>query len=240
MRIRNRFFYHIKFFIIMNVSIKNLLKVATLVGILFTVACTKESSGDVLADGSLTTVDELVVSGTGAGGPDSLGHHRDSTSGHFWKGGGGKHGNHPSKVQGDSIGFSGLPAAAQANLIANTDTSKITRIVKITLADGTFNYVVRFSDRKHIHYDAAGVVLVKATKDHQFTEITFADLPAAAQTYLNANTTVANITTVVKITKPDGTIIYGIRMSDNTHFAFDSAGALLDTPTGGGRRKGKH
>ncbi len=225
----------------MNVSIKNLLRLATLVGILFSVACAKESSGDVLADGSLTTVDELVVSGTGAGGPDSLRNPGDTSRGRCWRGGGGKHGNHPSKVQGDSIGFSGLPTAAQANLIANTDTSKITRIVKITLADGTFNYVVRFSDRKHIHFDAAGVVLIKATKDHQFTEITFADLPAAAQTYLNANATVANITAVVKITKPDGTIIYGVRLSDNKHFAFDSAGTLLDIPNGGrGRGKGRH
>lgn len=220
----------------MTVSIKKFLRVATFAGILLAVACTKESTGDVLADGTLTTVDELVVSGTGAGGDSST---TDSTRGRCWRGGGGKHGNHPARVQGDSIGLTDLPAAAQTYLNANTTVANITRIVKITLADGTVNYVVRFNDRTHIHFDSAGAVLSTQTDKHQFTEITFADLPAAAQTYLNTNTTVANITTVVKITKPDGTVVYGVRLSDNTHYAFDSAGALLDTPTGGKGGRGK-
>lgn len=224
----------------MNVSIKNLFRVATLAGLLFAVACTKESTGDILADSTVTTVDELVASGTGAGGDST----KSDTSRHggCWKGGR-KHGNHPARVAGDSIGFTDLPAAAQTYLNTNTTVANITRIVKVTLADGTVNYVVRFNDRTHIHFDAAGTFLTKTTSKHQFTEIAFTDLPAAAQTYLNTNTTVANITTIVKITKPDGTIVYGVRLNDNTHFAFDSTGALLDIPGGGkgkGKGKGKH
>ena len=221
----------------MNVF-KNFIRLATFVAILFTVACTKEdvSVSETLADGTATVVDELVVSGTGGGGGgDST--TADSTRHRCWKGG--KHGEHPGRVKGDSIAFSALPAAAQTYLNANTDVSTITRIVKITLKDSTVNYSVRFSTGIHIHFDATGAVITKPTNNHVFTEITLTDLPAAAQTYLSSNTTVANISTIVKITKPDGTIVYGVRMTDNTFYAFDSAGALLATGTKRGKGK-KH
>ena len=72
--------------------------------------------------------------------------------------------------------------------------------------------------------------------NHTFTEITFAELPAAAQTYVLSKTTVANISVVIKITKPDGTVVYGVRLADNTHYRFDAVGAVLPEST----RKKKH
>jgi hypothetical protein len=112
------------------------------------------------------------------------------------------------------------------------------RIIKITLPDGTIQYGVRLNDHTHLHFDAAGAVITTTTDRHQFVIITFNDLPAAAKTYLNANTTVANIVGIIKITKPDGTFAYGVRLADNTRYTFDAAGAVIPNPTGG--RRGRH
>jgi hypothetical protein len=222
----------------MTRSIKNLVGSLAFMAILFTVACTKDTT-DTVSDASIVAVDELVTLSdppAGPNTPDSI--HANSDSTRCW---GGRHGrgrgNHPGRIQGDSIGFTDLPAAAQTYLLT-LDTSKILRIVKITLSDGTIQYAVRMADHTHIHFDAAGVVITTTTSDHHFTVIAFADLPAAAQTYLNTNTTVANIMGIIKITKPDGTIIYGVRMTDNTRYTFDAAGALIANPTGG--RRGHH
>lgn len=206
----------------MNVF-KNFIRVAMFFAVILTVACTKDDMGtDLFSDDITASVNELVASGTGAGGPGG-----DSTKpgGHrHWKGG---HGEHPGRSKGDSIGLSGLPQAAQAYLLANTDTSKLKRIAKITLADGTFRYVARLITGKHFHFDAAGAVVTTPMDNHVFTEILFTDLPAAAQTYILANTTLVNVSMVIKITKPDGTVVYGVRLADNKHYAFDAAGALL-------------
>ena len=209
----------------MNVF-KNFLRLATFIAVIFTVACTKEDiSSDLFSDDAVTAVNELVASGTGAGGPGSDSTHINGGGhGRHWKGG---HGNHPGRSRGDSIIFSGLPLAAQAYLLANTDTSKLKRIAKITLKDSTVRYAVRLSDGKHYHFDANGTIVVTPMDSHKFTEITFAELPAAAQTYVLSKTTAANVSVVIKITKPDGTVVYGVRLADNTHFRFDSAGAVL-------------
>lgn len=219
----------------MTVNIKNLFGSLAFMAILFTVACTKDATDTITSDAAIVAVDELVTlsdPSSGPNTPDSVHVNGDSTR--CWKKG---RGNHPGRIKGDSIGFADLPAAAQAHLLT-LDTSKILRIVKITLPDGTFQYAVRMNDRTHIHFDAAGVVITTTTHDHRFTVIAFADLPAAAQTYLNTNTTVANIVGIIKVTKPDGTFIYGVRLSDNTRYTFDAAGALIPNPTGG--RRGRH
>lgn len=213
----------------MNVF-KNLLRLATFIAVIFTVACTKEDiSSDLFSDDTITAVNELVASGTGAGGPgsDSI-HINGGGHGRHWKGG---HGDHPGRSKGDSIIFSGLPQAAQAYLLANTDTSKLKRIAKITLKDSTVRYAVRLSDGKHYHFDANGAIVVTPMDNHVFTEITFAELPAAAQTYVLSKTTAANVSMVIKITKPDGTVVYGVRLADNTHYRFDAAGAVLAAST---------
>jgi hypothetical protein len=217
---------------------KNLFGSLAFMAILFTVACTKDAIDTVTNDANLVAVNELVTltePPSGPAGPTdpTSGRHGDST-GRCWGRG---HGNHPGRVKGDSIGFSDLPSAAQTHLLT-LDTSKIARIVKITLPDGTFNYVVRLKDHTHIHFDASGVVITTTMDNHHFVTILFTDLPAAAQTYLNANTTVANIVGIIKITKPDGTFEYGVRLSDNTRFTFNAAGAVIPNPTGG--RRGRH
>ena len=219
----------------MNVF-KNFLRVATLIAVIFTVACTKEDvSTDLFSDDTTVALNELVASGTGSGGPGTNSTHTNG-GGHgdcHWKGG---HGDHPGRLKGDSIAFSGLPLAAQTYLLANTDTSKLKRIAKITLKDNTVRYAVRLSDGKHYHFDASGTLVVTPMDNHTFTEITFAELPAAAQTYVLSKTTAANISVVIKITKPDGTVVYGVRLADNTHYRFDAVGAVLPEST----RKKKH
>ena len=219
----------------MNVF-KNFLRLATFVALIFAVACTKEDiSTDLFSDDATVALNELVASGTGSGGPgtDSTHTNGGGHGGRHWKGG---HGDHPGHAKGDSIAFSGLPLAAQTYLIANTDTSKLVRIAKITLKDSTIRYAVRLSNGKHYHFDASGALVATPMDNHKFTEITFAELPAAAQTYVLSKTTAANISMVIKITKPDGTIVYGVRLADNTHYAFDAAGAVLPERA----RKKKH
>lgn len=218
----------------MTTSIKNLFGSLAFMAILFTVACTKDAI-DTINDANIVAVDELVVLSDPSAGPNTPDSIRSGDSTRCWKGG---RGNHPGRVKGDSIGFSGLPTAAQTYLLT-LDTSKIVRIVKITLPDGTFQYAVRLNDRTHIHFDASGAVITTTTHDHRFARIAFADLPAAAQTYLNTNTTVANIVGIIKVTKADGTVEYGVRFTNNTRFTFNAAGAVIPNPTGG-RRRGRH
>lgn len=223
----------------MTVNIKNLLGSLAFLALVLTVACTKNATDTLTNDATIVPVNELVTLSdppAGPNTPDSVRTNSDSTR--CWGGRHGRgHGNHPGRIKGDSIGFLTLPTAAQTYLLT-LDTSKILRIVKITLPDGTIQYVVRFKDYTHIHFDSAGVVIVTTMDRHHFVVIAFTNLPAAAQTYLNANTTVANIVGIIKITKTDGTIIYGVRMSDNTRFTFNAIGALIPNPTG--RRRGHH
>ena len=222
----------------MTISIKSFISSLAFAAILFTVACTKEAIDTVTSDANLVAVNELVTLSEPPSGPppppDSTRSPRDSSHRCWGRG----HGNHPGRVVGDSIGFSALPSAAQTYLLTNSDTSKIVKIVKITLPDGTFQYVVRLNNHTHIHFDAAGVVITTTTDRHQFVTINFADLPAAAQTYLNANTTVANIIGIIKVTNTDGTITYGVRLVDNKRLTFNAVGALIANPTGG--RRGHH
>ena len=178
----------------MNVF-KNFLRLATFVTLIFTVACTKEDvSTDLFSDDTTVAINELVASGTGSGGPGTDSTHING-GGHgdrHWKGG---HGDHPGHAKGDSIAFKSLPLAAQTYLLANTDTSKLVRIAKITLKDSTVRYAVRLNDGKHYHFDANGAIVATTMDNHVFTEITFAELPAVAQTYVLSKTTAANLST---------------------------------------------
>jgi hypothetical protein len=221
----------------MTTNIKNLFGSLAFMAILFTVACTKDAIDDMTADANLVAVNELVTLSeppSGSPPPDSVRPPHGDSTGHCWGRG---RGNHPGRVKGDSIGFSGLPTAAQTHLLA-LDTSKIAKIVKITLPDGTFQYVVRLKDRTHIHFDATGAVLTTTMDHHRFVTINFTDLPAAAQTHLNANTTVANIVGIIKVTKPDGTFEYGVRFNDNKRLTFNALGEVIPNPQGRrGRRR---
>ena len=88
-------------------------------------------------------------------------------------------------------------------------------------------YVVDLKNHKHLFFDASGNLVTQPTHDHAFVAIAYTDLPAAAKTYLTANTDITKITHVIKITLPNGTIAYGVRLSDNKHFLFDAVGVLL-------------
>ncbi len=224
----------------MTINLKNFIGSLAFMAILVTVACTKDTVDTFVADANIVAVNELVTLSSPPP-PDSTHSPTDSTH-HCWGGQGGGHGDHghgehPGHVKGDSIGFRDLPAAIQTYLLT-TDTSKIAKIVKITLPDGTFQYTVRLKDHTHLHFDAAGVLISTTMDNHHFVTITLADLPAAARTYVNAHTTAANIAGIIKVTKPDGTIEYGVRLTDNTRYTFDAAGNLIPNPTGG--RHGHH
>jgi hypothetical protein len=213
---------------------KNFLKVSVFLSMVLAFACTRTNdvtpSADVAITATQLVLEEVVLQGTGAGGNGS-----DSTCkgprGKFENGprGKGKH-DHPNGATADSITVSQLPAAAQTYLTTNGLTAKVVSVFKITHKDSTgatkITYVVRLNDKTHIHFDAAGAVVNKPTRNFTLVSITYADLPAAAKTYLAANTDVTKITHVVKITKADGTIEYGVRSSDNKHWHFDAAGAL--------------
>ena len=219
----------------MKMHLKNFARLATFVAFLFAVSCTKEDiTADLFGDENATAVNELVATGSGGPGGDST-HTHTGTRTHRWKGG---HRSHPGHSRGDSIAFAGLPEAAKTYLTGNLDTSKITRIAKVTLRDSSVRYGVRLSDGTHVHFDANGAVVATPTDRHVFTEITFAELPATAQTYVLSKTTADKIAIVTKVTKPDGTVFYGVRLTDNTHFAFDSTGAVVTKGSGRKRRRG--
>ena len=210
---------------------KNLVKVFAFLTVLLVFACTKENNittTDAAVDAQTYALNELTAltanSNDTATGKKGCGNRNG-----FGNMGKGRH-HHPDSLKGDSIGFGSLPQAAKDSLTRAGAVATILRIVKITATDGTITYVVRFTDRKHIHFDANGVTIQVASKHHSFTAITFDDLPAAAKTHVLANTTVDKITHVIKITKQDGSVEYGVRTSDNLHFHYDANGAVIAAP----------
>lgn len=221
-------------------KIKNLLKALTFIGLFATLAsCTQEDLADAaLLDETNLASNELVT--TTAKSMDSVGTGLTFDAKHRRHGWGGGRGSHPRNITGDSILFAGLPTAAQTYLTTNTDTSTITRIVRITLPDSTIQYIVRFSGRTHLHFDANGAVVTTPTHGHQFVDVLFTELPTAAQTYLNANVTVANISIIIKLTKPNGTEYYLVRMNDGTRITFDATGNVVPNDGSGRGRRGRH
>jgi hypothetical protein len=209
---------------------KILVKVFAFLTVLLAFACTKEDTISTAneVDAQTYALNELtaltanshdtVTGKKGCGNRDCFGNM-----------GKGRH-NHPDGIKGDSIGFGSLPQAAQDTLTASGAAATILRIVKITAADGTITYVVRFTDRKHIHFNANGVTIQVASKHHSFTAITIDELPAAAKAHVLANTTADKITHIIKITKQDGSIEYGVRISNNKGFYYDANGAVIAGP----------
>jgi hypothetical protein len=224
---------------------KNVVKVFAFMGLFLAFSCVKDNSGTVEANAVIDTqsfamneLTALTTNGGGAGGGSDTskggGMHGCGNRDGFGNMGRGHH-EHPDGIKGDSIGFKDLPQAAQATLTASGDATKILRIVKITATDGTIRYVVRLTDRKHIHFDANGVVVVLPSREHAFTAITIDDLPAAAKAHVLADTNPSKITHIIKITKPDGSVEYGVRTSDNKDFHYDANGAVIAGP-----KKKKH
>lgn len=219
-------------------KIKNVLKALAFFGLLAVVACTQEESIDeALVNETNLASNELVT--TTAKSLDSVGTGITTDAKHRRHGWGGGRGSHPHNITGDSIGFAGLPTAAQTYLTTNTDTSTIIRIVRITLPDSSVQYIVRLLGRTHLHFDANGNVITMPTHGCQFIDILFANLPTAAQTYLNTNVTVANIAMIVQLTKPDGTIYYLVRMNDGTRITFDASGNVVPNDGRGRRGRGR-
>jgi hypothetical protein len=210
---------------------KNFLKVSVFLSLMLAFACTKTNDGtpdvpttDVAADQVTLAVDEIVAMGAGGGG-DTIPDRGRHGFGHR---GGGRH-EHPGGCKGDSITVNQLPAAVKTYLTTNNLLDSVKRIFKITLKDSanTVRYVVHLKNHKHLFFDANGALVAQPTRNHAFVTVAFTDLPAAAKTYLTTNADVTKITHIIKITKPDGTVQYGVRLSDNKHFHFDAAGALI-------------
>lgn len=208
---------------------KNLLKVSLFMSLMLAFACTKTddvtpTTNDVAADQITLAADEIVAQGAGGGGDTLANRGRHG----FGPRGGGRH-EHPCGSRADSISVSQLPATAKAYLTTNNLTDSVKKVFKLILKDSanTVRYIVHLKNHKHLHFDANGNIVTPPTHNHAFVAIAYADLPAAAQTYLAANTDITKITHVIKITKPDGTIQYGVRLSDNKHFHFNAAGVLI-------------
>jgi ribosomal protein L14 len=211
---------------------KNLFGAIAFMCLMLVVACQKTDDLP-FADDTETAVEELLTVSIGTlttrgdstmhGGGGSHDHH-----GGFGNRGGGRH-THPAGMRGDSIGFVALPQAAQTYINTNKGgTTNVKMIVKVTLPDGTVRYGVRFNDKTHLHFDANGAVVATENRDSAFTEITFADLPAAAKTFLTANADVTKISHVIKVTKKDGSVFFGVRLSDGKHFHFDANGTVVE------------
>lgn len=198
-------------------------------------SCTQDALEDLTSDITNAT-DELLASSsaptalmTGLGLQFAGREHRNDTLR------GGRCG-HPNRMRGDSIGFADLPQAAQDYLIQNSDTALIERIYRVTLPDSTVRYGVRLLSFQHFHFDATGAVQTNPNGAATFEVIAVTALPQAAQDYLTTNGQTSSVVIAVKITKPDGTIVYAVRLSDNTRVSFDSAGAVVAEPRGRGRR----
>ncbi len=67
--------------------------------------------------------------------------------------------------------------------------------------------------------------------------IGFAQLPQAAQEFINANKGgAANTTRIFRVTLPDGSVQFSARFADKTHLHFDAAGAVLPVESRDGHK----
>jgi hypothetical protein len=208
---------------------KNLVKLSTIAGFLFLFSCTAQddiTTEEAVDPSLLITTEFLLVPSTDTTSSDST---RGCGKGHG-RGKGGHGLGHASGAQADTITLAGLPQTAQTYIATNASTLTISIVLKITLADGTIRYAVRFTDGTHYHFDASGTVIVKPAHIHNFAGVTFDSLPAAARTYLLANTDTTLINHIVKIVQKDGTILYGVRLNNNTHYYFDANGTIVAAP----------
>lgn len=182
-------------------------------------ATTQIAVDETLAASDLNSVSAFTFSSNSASGRDPKGGKKKKDKV-----------EHPSGVKGDSIAFADLPAAAQTYINTNNGgVDSVKSVLKITLPDGTIAYSVRFLNGTHTHFDANGAVVTKL-KD-KFTTLAFADLPVAVQTYLNANIDVTKIAQITKRTTSSGTVVYQIRLTDNTRITLDEAGTVIVKPT---------
>jgi hypothetical protein len=212
---------------------KALMQTAFLAVILFVVACTKTATDDLLnepVDATQTVVNELLV-GTTDDAPIGDGLEIRGGKRHgFGNLGGGRH-NHPNGGRGDSIGFAQLPAAAQTYINTNSGgADSVKRMFRVTLPDSTVMYAVRLNNGTHLHFDANGNLVNSPVRGHRFKSLPFDSLPAAAKTHLLTNSDTSKITHIVRVKLQDGSIVYGVRLSDRTHFWFDALGAITAAP----------
>ena len=207
---------------------KNLVRLSAIAGFLFLFSCTKQDdlTAEASVDENFLIATEFMLVPSDSTSTDST---RSCGRGHG-RGRGGHHLGHASGAQADSIGLADLPQTAQNYIATNAATLTVSKILKITLPDGTIRYVVRFTDGTHYHFDASGTFIVKPAHIHNFSSVAFDSLPAAARTYLLANTDTALINHIVKIVQRDGTILYGVRLNNNTHYFFDANGAIAPAP----------
>ncbi len=217
---------------------KQLFQVISMFVLVLAVACTKTDNVDPNSTlDVITTSDELLTLGQGTSGIVAGPLGGDTSRGRCDSLGRGRHGRHPNGGRGDSIGFADLPTVAQTFITANLNGATIKRIEKIVLPDGTIRYGVRLSDKTHYHFDATGAVIADEPRGTRFVEITLAELPTAIQTYLTTNGHTTDIAHVLRATKPDGTVIYGVRLTNNTMITFDATGAVIPNPK---RGRGRH
>ncbi|MEN9610842.1 MAG: putative beta-lactamase-inhibitor-like, PepSY-like [Bacteroidota bacterium] len=209
---------------------KNFVKFSAVASILILFACNKQEDVTVnTPDANTLITTELLLAP--AAPADSA--HKDGgrvCGGGHGRGEGGHQEGHASGAQGDSIPFAQLPQAAQTYIKTNAATLTVAKIVKVTLPDGTIRYAVRFTDGTHYHFDANGALLATPTHPHAFDNVKFDSLPAAARTYLLAHTDTALINHIIKITEKNGTVLYGVRLNNNTHYFFDANGAIVPEP----------
>ncbi len=225
---------------------KHLILAVAAIALMSVVAC-KNNAVLPTTDDTQLAVNELVTTGANTafttttttnteqrGGCNGSGTHNDGDR-H-----GGSRFDHPGRIHGDSIGFNDLPAAAQAYLRANNSADTIRRIVRTLLPDSTYQYSVRFTNRTHLHFDAAGALVADMHHRGQFAQIGFSALPAAAQSYLLARIDTALVAHIIKLTKADGTVEYFVRGTGNQRFHFDANGAFVAEEVGEGRHGRRH
>ena len=209
---------------------KNFLGTMAFLSMLLVFACTKQTAQYVPVEDTEMAANELLAMGSAAGSPG-----QDSTRGPGGRGGerggfgekGHGHFDHPGNSKGDSIGIAQLPTAAQTYLTTNKLKDSVARVIKLTMPDGSVRFGVSLKNHKHLFFDAAGALLPTPNRDKAFVDATYDALPAAAKTYLAANTDITKITNIVKITLANGSLQYGVRTSTNTHFLFDADGKLI-------------
>ena len=202
------------------------LSLVALCGILFLSACSESISTD---EGFTQKVEYTTETGTTESATLTLAKTASVDTG---------------KHRGEEVTLADLPQAAQNYLAANVDVTTIEKYVKLTSPDGTkTHYLALFVDKttKPLAFDADGAVVTLPPRGHKpphaghpgnGEEVTLAALPAAAQTYVNAN--VADLTTVkayLKLTTPKGTayvVIFTDRATKPLHF--DADGNKIDPP----------
>ncbi|MEM6345022.1 MAG: PepSY-like domain-containing protein [Bacteroidota bacterium] len=134
----------------------------------------------------------------------------------------------------DSISLDSLPTAINTYVDTAYTGEVIVKAVSFVNDEGATIYVVRMSSGEVLSFDDTGAFLgVRPTQvcHRRGTRIEAVDLPQAVQTAVSTDYPATTIDKTAEISLADGTLLYVVKLDDDTRLLYDSNGLEVDPST---------